>query len=143
VEEISAVLGVTEAAASNHRKYLMKHFNLYNLTDLTQFAAEAGLITSEDRFTKRLEVELTGKAIFSSFGRTVESHVVAKDLSAHGAYLLSGASPEVGDSVQVHLEQESPRILFEAEGKVTRVDQISKDKQGIAVQFQAIPDLEH
>lgn len=141
--EISSDLGMTEETARNHRKHLMKHLNLYNLPDLSQYAAQAGLISLEERFTKRLDVGLTGKAIFTSRGRPLESRVKAKDLSAHGAYLLSDASPQVGDSVQVHLHQENPKILFEAEGKVTRVDQLSEDECGIAVQFQAIPGLEH
>lgn len=143
LKEISHTLGGTEEAVRNHRKYLMKHLNLYNLTDLSQYAAQAGLVSSEERFTKRLDVGLTGKAIFTSRGRPLESRVKAKDLSAHGAYLLSNASPQVGDPVQIHLHQENPKILFEAEGKVTRVDQLSQDECGIAVQFQTIPGLEH
>jgi hypothetical protein len=69
--------------------------------------------------------------------------VVATDLSAHGAYLVSGVSPEVDDLVQFHWQQEKPKISFEAEGEVTRVDQLSEDKHGIAIEFQTIPDLEN
>jgi hypothetical protein len=93
--------------------------------------------------TIRIDVELSGKATFTSFGRPVESQVVATDLSAHGACLVSGVSPEVGDLVQFHLQQEKPKISFEAEGEVTRLDQLSGDKHGIAIEFQTISDLEN
>ena len=143
LEEIGSILGVTEGAARNHRKYLMKNLNLYNLTDLSRYAAQAGLVSSEERSTTRLEVELTGKAIFTSFGRQIESRVTARDLNAHGIYLLSGATPEMGDPVQVSLAQEEPKLSFEAEGEVIRVDQLPEDQQGIAIRFQSIPDLDH
>ena len=68
LKEISSDLGMTEEAARNHRKYLMKHLNLYNLTDLSQYADQAGLISLEERFTKRLDVGLTGKAILQAAG---------------------------------------------------------------------------
>ena len=134
---------MTEGAARNQRKYLMKYWNLFNLTDLTQYAAQVGLISSEERFAPRLEVELPGKAIFTSFGHQVESPVTAKDLNAHGTYVVSGTTPEVGDPVQVHLHQEEPMFSFAAEEKVIRVEQLSEDQCGIAIRFQSIPDLDH
>jgi hypothetical protein len=57
--------------------------------------------------------------------------------------LVTGASPEVGDPVEVRLHQKDPKISYEAEGTVSRVDDLSEDERGIAVQFQAIPDLDH
>ena len=141
LEEIGTVLGVAEQDARNHRKNIMKQLNLHSLPDLTKYAAQAGLVSSEERFSKRLDVGLTGKAIFSSLGRPVESRVTAKDLSAHGAYLVSSSSPAVGDPVQVHLHRQEPKISFYAEGTVTRVDRLSEGEHGIAVQFQTIPDL--
>ena len=143
LKEIADVLEIKEEAARNHRKSLMKRLNVYNLRDLTQYAAQAGLVSAEDRFAKRLDVGLAGKAVFTTFGRPVESRVSARDLSAHGAYLVCGSSPEVGDPVEVSLHQEEPKIVCEAEGVVTRVDERSEDERGIAIEFQAIPDLQH
>ena len=110
---------------------------------MSRYSTQAGLVSSEERSTTRLEVELTGKAIFTSFGRQIESRVTARDLNAHGIYLLSGATPEVDDPVQVSLAQEEPKLSFEAEGEVIRVDQLPEDQQGIAIRFQSIPDLDH
>jgi hypothetical protein len=64
---------VTEKIVRNHRKNIMKQLNLYNLTDLTQYAAQPGLVSSEVRFSKRLDVGLSGNATFTTFGRPVES----------------------------------------------------------------------
>jgi DNA-binding CsgD family transcriptional regulator len=143
LEEIGSILGVTEGTVRNHRKYLMKYLNLFNLTDLIKYAAQVGLISSEERFAPRLEVELPGKAIFTSFGQQVESPVTARDLNAHGTYVVSSTTPEVGDPVQVHLHQEEPMFSFAAEGQVIRVEQLSEDQCGIAIRFQSIPDLDH
>ncbi len=101
------------------------------------------MVEGEVQFTKRLDMELTGTAVFTTFGRPFESRASAKDLSAHGAYLLCGSAPEVGDPVEISLHQEEPKIAFEAEGVVTRVDELSEDERGIAIEFQAIPDLQH
>ncbi|MEE8349171.1 MAG: LuxR C-terminal-related transcriptional regulator [Acidobacteriota bacterium] len=141
--EIADSMDLTEERARNHRKHIMKHLNLYNLTDLTQYAADKGLVSSEGRSSKRLDVELNGTALFTIFGRPVESQIRVRDLSAHGVYVLSGAAPEVGDTVEISLHQETPKLVFEAEGAVTRVDQLAEDERGIAIHFQNIPDLDH
>ncbi len=39
LKEISKALEIKEEPARNHRKNLMKRLNIYNLTDLTQYAA--------------------------------------------------------------------------------------------------------
>ncbi|MEE8349557.1 MAG: LuxR C-terminal-related transcriptional regulator [Acidobacteriota bacterium] len=141
--EIADTMDLTEDRTRNHRKHIMKHLNLYNLTDLTNYAAKRGLVSSEERVAKRLGVELSGTATFTTFGRSVESRIKVKNLSADGVYVLSGATPEMDDVVKIRIHQETPRLLFEAEGKVTRVDQLDEDERGIAIQFQNIPDLDH
>jgi len=69
--------------------------------------------------------------------------VTATGMSAEGAYLLTDASLEVGQTVRLVLQSpsdpEQPSIMFKAVGEVVRTEELPGQKVGIAVKFNEIP----
>jgi len=102
----------------------------------------------EKRIATRLEVPFAGIMTFEAKGQGLKViEVVAKEASEEGAYLWTEAPPvcpEVGDEIGLNLrctsEHRKLRISLEATGTVVRVDTPEKEKQGLAVKFEVIPD---
>ena len=99
------------------------------------------LTFSEKRSPKRFCVGLRGRATFEVEGQAVERKVLSRDISAYGAYLLTNTCPEIGDDVEVYLDEpadpKQPKILLGGVGTVLRVDQLSERRYGFAVKFDA------
>ncbi len=93
----------------------------------------------EKRSPKRFCVGLRGTATFEA--RAAERKVLSRNISGHGAYLLTDSCPEIGDDVEVYLDEpanpKQPKILLGAVGTVLRVDQLSERRYGFAVKFDA------
>ncbi len=102
----------------------------------------------EKRTATRLEVPFAGIMTFEAKGQGLKViEVVAKEASEEGAYLWADAPsvcPEVGDKIGLNLrcasERRRLRISLEATGTVVRVDEPENEKQGFAVEFEAISD---
>ncbi len=102
----------------------------------------------EKRTATRLEVPFAGIMTFEAKGQGLKViEVVAKEASEEGAYLWTDVPPvcpEVGDEIGLNLrctsEHRKLRISLEATGTVVRVDTPEKEKQGLAVKFEVIPD---
>ncbi len=102
----------------------------------------------EKRTATRLEVPFAGIMTFESKGEGLKViEVVAKEASEDGSYLWADVPPvcpEVGDAIGLNLrctsERKKLRISLEATGTVVRVDEPENEKQGFAVEFEAISD---
>ncbi|MDA2927767.1 PilZ domain-containing protein, partial [Acidobacteria bacterium AH-259-G07] len=96
---------------------------------------------SERRAVKRLDLQLTGTVTFNIEGRRLKKTVTTKDISEHGAYLLTDTCPSVGDRIILRLQQQGSElnqseIALEAIGTVLRVDRLSEKTCGFAVKFE-------
>lgn len=104
-------------------------------------AGHEGLTFSEKRSPKRFCLALRGRAAFEVGGQAAERKVLSRDISGHGAYLLTDSCLEIGDDVEVYLDETTdsrqPKILLGAVGTVLRVDQLSEKRYGFAVKFDA------
>ena len=91
---------------------------------------------SEKRSPKRFCVGLRGRATFEVEGQAVERKVLSRDISAYGAYLLTNTCPEIGDDVEVYLDEpadpKQPKIILGAVGTILRVDKLSEREIGRA-----------
>ncbi len=102
----------------------------------------------EKRTATRLEVPFAGIMTFETKVEGLKViEVVAKEASEDGAYLWADAPPvcpDVGDKIGLNLrctsERKRMRISLEATGTVLRVDKPENERQGLAVEFEAIPD---
>ena len=98
------------------------------------------LTFSEKRSPKRFCVGLRGTATFEA--RAVERKVLSRNISAYGAYLLTNTCPEIGDDVEVYLDEpadpKQPKIILGAVGTILRVDKLSERGYGFAVKFDAV-----
>ena len=105
-------------------------------------AGHEGLTFSEKRSPERFCVGLRGRATFEVEGQAVERKVLSRDISAYGAYLLANTCPEIGDDVEVYLDEpadpKQPEIILGAVGTILRVDKLSERGYGFAVKFDAI-----
>jgi hypothetical protein len=103
-------------------------------------ANRKGLTFSEKRSPKRFCVALRGTATFET--RAAERKVLSRNISGYGAYLLTDTCPEIGDDVEVYLDEPAdpsqPKISLGAVGTVLRVDQLSERRYGFAVEFDAV-----
>ena len=95
-------------------------------------AARANLTFFEKRSPKRSCVGLRGTATFGA--RAAERKVLSRNISGHGAYLLTDSCPEIGDDVEFYLDETTdsrqPNFLLGAVGTVLRVDQLSERRYG-------------
>lgn len=81
---------------------------------------------------------------FNVQDRNVQTGILSKNLGAHGAYFWTDVCPKIGDYVKVELvltSEPDEKSGFEEFGTVLRVDEVSEEKYGVAVQFDAVPDL--
>ena len=96
---------------------------------------------SERRAAKRLDLQLKGTVTLNIEGRKLKKTVTTKDISEHGAYLLTDTCPGVGDRIILRLQLRGPdlnqsEIALEAVATVLRVDQLSEKTCGFAVKFK-------
>jgi hypothetical protein len=98
------------------------------------------------RRLKRFEIKLKGTATLSSSDGTVEKEISTRTLSASGGYFVTDHAPCLGENVRIRLQWpspvEEPDTTFEVTGPVNRIEQISEEAWGFAVEFEEIIDLD-
>ena len=116
-----------------------------NTAGIDPCAVREGSAVSDKRSKERFNLELTGTAVFDPAGRAVEGKVLSENINGYGAYLWTHTRPQIGDVVAVDLhdpaDPSQPELSLGAVGRILRVDQISKNAFGFAVQFDVISGL--
>jgi hypothetical protein len=109
---------------------------------IDQYTVPEELTLLEKRSSRRFDLRLRGTAVFKEEGQTVERRIVSRNVSGYGAYLVTDACPQIGDVVDIHLQgprgHKQEEISLGAVGKILRVNRLSGDTFGLAVQFEAI-----
>ncbi|MDA2935534.1 PilZ domain-containing protein [Acidobacteria bacterium AH-259-D05] len=95
----------------------------------------------EQRASERIDVHFTATITFKTEGKEWQSEVKTKDFSAGGVYMLAETCPGVGEHIRIRLHLKESQAVFETAGTVLRVDQLSEQACGFAVQFDQIPDI--
>ena len=103
-------------------------------------------MNKEQREDTRIEVQMTGEAIVNIQGKESRMEVSAQNISAWGAFCVTGSRPNSGDEVELHLgwapEDKQAQIVFKASGTILRVEVLPGEGYGFAVEFADIPVLE-
>ncbi len=95
----------------------------------------------ERRIADRFTLPLKGTVVFTVGGKEDERDLMVRNISAYGAYFVTDLQPEVSDIVTLHLPIGEGEGSFEATATVVRVEDDSKNRFGIAVSFEKIPDF--
>ena len=95
----------------------------------------------ERRIAERFKLPLKGTVVFTVKGAEDEREVTVRNISAYGAYFMADLRPDVSDKVTLLLPIEEAEGSFEATATVVRVEDDSKNRFGIAVTFEKIPDF--
>ena len=102
--------------------------------------------TVPKRQEQRFHIELMGTAMLDSTNGKQERKITTRNLCASGGYFLTDNSPWEGDQVKIRLQwpsqPEEPDTKFEILGTVLRIEQISEETCGFAVDFHEIIDLD-
>ena len=93
------------------------------------------------RVADRFSLPLKGTVVFTLGGKQDEREVITRNISAYGAYFVSALRPNVSASVVIRLPIEQSEAQFEANATVVRVEQLSENTFGIAIEFQDILDF--
>jgi len=99
----------------------------------------------ERRIADRFKLPLKGTVVFTVGGkfwrRTKEEKrdITVRNISAYGAYFMADLRPDVSDKVTLLLPIEESEGSFEA--IVVRVEEVSENTFGIAVEFDKTPDF--
>ena len=97
---------------------------------------------NERRAIERVALSLKGIAVLDIGGQRYEREVTTKDLSVEGAYFWTDLCPSPSDRVSLRLTLVEREALFEASGKVVRVDPISENSFGVAVKFDRAQNID-
>ena len=97
-------------------------------------------MSREQRRSERLKLEVEGFFIFrDQNGEGIGSKALVKDISQHGVYLISDVRPALGGQVELLLkwpqEGSTKERLLELYGKVVRLENLSTETYGFAVDF--------
>ncbi len=95
----------------------------------------------ERRIADRFKLPLKGTVVFTIGGKEDKRDLTVRNISAYGAYFVTDLRPEVSDIVTLHLPIGEGEGSFEATATVVRVEDDSKNRFGIAVTFEKIPDF--
>ena len=79
--------------------------------------------------------------MFTLGGKQNEKEITIRDISAYGAYFESALRPQVSATLLIMLPIEQSEGRFEARATVVRVEQLSENTFGIAIEFQEILDF--
>ena len=107
----------------------------------TENRREADRREVERRIADRFKLPLKGTVVFTVGGKKDKRDITVRNISAYGAYFLADLCPDVSDKVTLLLPIEEDEGSFEATATVVRVEDDSKDRFGIAVTFEKIPDF--
>ncbi len=95
----------------------------------------------ERRIADRFKLPLKGTVVFDVGGEKEKREITVRNISAYGSYFVADLRPDVSDTVTLHLPIAEADGSFEATATVVRVEDDSKDRFGIAVTFEKIPDF--
>ncbi len=93
----------------------------------------------ERRIADRFKLPLKGTVVFTVEGKKDERDITVRNISAYGAYFMADLRPDVSDNVTLLLPIEESEGSFEA--IVVRVEEVSENTFGIAVEFDKTPDF--
>ena len=98
-------------------------------------------MSRKQRRSERTESGLEGFFFFrDKKGEGIGRKALVRDISQHGAYLISDIQPDLGCEIELlvsRLEEESMKArLLELRGKVVRIEILSTGTYGIAVDFE-------
>ncbi|MDA2934057.1 PilZ domain-containing protein [Acidobacteria bacterium AH-259-D05] len=100
-------------------------------------------MNKEKRKGTRLEVRLEGKGTVYTEGKESQIEVIARNISALGAYCVTDADVNMGDEVKLLLQWASvdrqSEIVFKAVGRIVRVEPQPEKGYGFGIRFDEIP----
>ena len=126
-------IGIPSVTSEDQRVFGTGHLYSGKISTMTE---------AERREFKRLPLPFKGVATFSSHG---QKDVEATDISAGSVYLIADTCFSIGEQVNLFMrwppETKQPGVRLKADGKVTRVEQLSEKVWGCVVKFEVMPEM--